>query len=101
MLFNSGGKMTCGWLTSDPNFAHRFAIDIKLTFDFSNRPEAMDEYLSLHADPYWPVAVNKPLPLTFLSRDTKDMILLHLEKTLVGTEKDARLEQARKVLFAY
>lgn len=100
MLFNSGGKMICGWLTSDPNFAHRFVVDIKLTFDFSGRPEAMDEYLSLHADPYWPVAVKKALPLTYLSRDTKDRILLHLEKTLVGPQKESRLDQARKALFA-
>gem|GEM_PF-5507704 len=100
MLFNSGGKMTCGWLTSDPNYAHRYAIDIRLTFDFSNRPEVMDEYLYLHADPYWPVAVKKPLPLTYLSSATKDLILLHLEKTLVGPQKEARLDQARKVLFA-
>jgi hypothetical protein len=100
MLFSGGGKMTCGWLTSDQNFARRFVIDVSLTFDFSNRPEAMDEYLSLHADPYWPVAVKSPLPLTYLSRDTKDMILLRLEKTLVGPQKEARLDQARKALFS-
>jgi hypothetical protein len=100
MLFYSGGKMTSGWLTSDHNYAHRYVVDIRLTFDFSNRPEAMDEYLSLHADPYWPVAVKKPIPLTYLSRGTKDMILLRLEKTLMGPQKEARLEQARKALFA-
>jgi hypothetical protein len=100
MLFYSGGKLTCGWLTSDPNYADRFVIDINLTFDFSNRPEVMSEYLSLHTDPYWPVAVKKPVPLTYLSRSTKDMILLRLEKTLMGPQKEARLEQASKMLFA-
>ena len=99
MLFYGGGKMTCGWLTSDSNFAHKFVVDIRLTFDFSNRPEVMEEYLSLHADPYWPVAVKKPVPLTYLSRGTKDMILLLLGKTLVGPQREARLEEARKALF--
>jgi hypothetical protein len=100
MIFYGGGKMTCGWLTSDSNHAQRFVIDIKLTFDFSNRPEIMDEYLHLHTDPYWPVALKKPIPLTYLSRGIKDIILLRLEKTLAGPQKEARLEEARRALFA-